>query len=119
MIREIFCETFIGHEWEIKMDSKVRSSVQGISYMMQCHKCGHVDLCIMRGSPHVRQPDAIKLYDHLPAEQAVLAAWVNPGLSLEYHRVKRNKVIANMPVLARALDRLAVEGKRPKNWRKK
>lgn len=49
----------------------------------------------------------MRQYDHLPALDAVIAAWVKPGRSPRYHRAKQAELRATMPVLARALDRLA------------
>lgn len=48
----------------------------------------------------------IEMYDHLTPAEAVLAAWSNPGSSPEWHERTQAIVRANMPVMARALDRL-------------
>lgn len=47
------------------------------------------------------------LYDRLPPEEAALRAWTRPGRHPDYHESCRQLVRAFMPLLARALDRLA------------
>ena len=49
------------------------------------------------------------IYDRLAAVDAVTAAWTRPGPNPEYHRRMQAEVRQSMPVLARALDRLARE----------
>lgn len=51
----------------------------------------------------------LEQYDHLPAAEAVVAALVNPGQHLEFHKAKLSELSRNMPVLYRALVRLAKE----------
>lgn len=58
-----------------------------------------------RPSPRER----IRGYDALPPAEAVAAAWANPGPHPAYHRRMQAEVRQSMPVLARALDRLARE----------
>lgn len=49
------------------------------------------------------------MYDHLPASIAVHLAWAILGPAPMVHRAAKNQVRKTMPVLARALDRLALE----------
>lgn len=51
-------------------------------------------------------------YDHLPAAEAALQAWTVEGKYPPYHHHIQNEIRAHMPVLARALDRMAVEARR-------
>lgn len=48
---------------------------------------------------------SLEMYDHLPPMEAALAAWVEPGRYPHLHEAKRRLVRAEMPLLARALDR--------------
>lgn len=48
-----------------------------------------------------------KAYDHLPAIEAVVRAWTEPGESPDWHRHKRRQVHAAMPLLGRALNRVS------------
>jgi hypothetical protein len=48
-------------------------------------------------------------YDGLPADLAVAAAWSRPGNAPEWHERAQQLVRAHMPVLGRALDRIAVQ----------
>lgn len=48
-------------------------------------------------------------YDHLPAIEAVLAAWREPGPRPDWHRATQQEVRDCMPLLARAIERLVVE----------
>lgn len=50
-----------------------------------------------------------RIYDHLPAREAVLRAWTVPGSNPTWHESARREVAGVMPLLARALDRLARE----------
>ncbi len=52
-------------------------------------------------------PDGLRHYDHLPAAEAIRLAWTSPGRNPDWHRKMQDTVRAAMPVLARALDRLA------------
>ena len=58
-----------------------------------------------RPSPRER----IRGYDALPPAEAVAAAWANAGPHPDYHRRMQEQVRARMPMLGRALDRLARE----------
>ncbi len=57
-------------------------------------------------------PDGLRQYDHLPAAEAARLAWTSPGYHSGWHRQMQDRVRAAMPVLARALDRLADEDAR-------
>lgn len=48
-------------------------------------------------------------FDHLPASEAVLRAWTEPGVRPTWHRQRQGDLRDTMPVLAHALDRLARE----------
>jgi hypothetical protein len=48
----------------------------------------------------------LRRYDHLPAAEAVKLAWSDPGSNLSWHRKMQALVEEQMPLLARALDRL-------------
>ena len=54
-------------------------------------------------------PEGLRRYDHLPALNAVVAAWTEPGQRPEWHEKMRERVRLEMPLLARALDRAAAE----------
>ncbi|WNN94561.1 hypothetical protein SEA_LEWANDO_58 [Arthrobacter phage Lewando] len=54
--------------------------------------------------------DGLKTFDSLPADEAVLAAWMYEGNHPAWHHRMQQIVRAQMPVLARALDRLVEEG---------
>lgn len=55
-------------------------------------------------------PDGLIKYDDLPVEEALWRAWNDPGSHsvqrLTWHAYRRKDVRDNMPLLARALDRL-------------
>jgi hypothetical protein len=51
-------------------------------------------------------PEGLRQYDHLPAVEAVLLAWTDPGTHPAWHRDRQAELRRAMPVLARALDRL-------------
>lgn len=51
----------------------------------------------------------LKKYDHLPPAEAVMNAWYNPGDNRRHHFLMRAKVRRQMPLLARALDRMKNE----------
>lgn len=46
-------------------------------------------------------------YDALPPEEALVRAWTEPGPNPAWHWATRKEVRDAMPLLARALDRLA------------
>lgn len=48
----------------------------------------------------------INMYDHLSPEEAVRQAWSNPGVAVWTHRAAQKALHTDMPLLARALDRL-------------
>lgn len=48
-------------------------------------------------------------YDHLPALQAILRAWNEPGDAPAWHARRKAEVRASMPVLAHTLDRATQE----------
>jgi hypothetical protein len=48
-------------------------------------------------------------YDELPSGVAVLMAWTEAGNNPHWHEMMQDNVRAEMPVLARALDRMANE----------
>lgn len=48
-------------------------------------------------------------FDHLPPEEAARQAWNEPGANYYYHHVIKRNVRNQMPVLARALDRMERE----------
>lgn len=54
--------------------------------------------------------EGLKQFDTLPASEAVLAAWVYAGNTPTWHHRMQQIVRTQMPVLARALDRLVEEG---------
>lgn len=51
----------------------------------------------------------LNMYDGLPPEEAVAAAWTIKGRNPNYHVIKKAEVREAMPLLGRALDRLAEE----------
>jgi hypothetical protein len=51
--------------------------------------------------------EGLKQYDNLPAGMAVLMAWSESGSNPNWHEAMQEDVRKKMPVLARALDRLA------------
>jgi hypothetical protein len=50
--------------------------------------------------------EGLKTYDELPADIAVALAWSDPGNNPTWHFRMQQIVRAQMPVLARALDRM-------------
>lgn len=59
-------------------------------------------------------PAGLRMYDHLPAAEAVVSAWVTPGRVPGWDVEVAREIRAAAPLLARALDRLAAEhGRRP------
>lgn len=65
---------------------------------------------LFRRTPPVRRV-SLEAFDHLPAAEAVRAAWLVPGPVPQYHRSMKLEVHARMPMLARALERLTKEGR--------
>ncbi len=55
-------------------------------------------------------PDGLIKYDHLSPMEATIRAWTIPGRELYWHIGMKEKVSQQMPLLARALNRLATEG---------
>jgi hypothetical protein len=52
-------------------------------------------------------PEGLRRYDDLPAVEAVLLAWTEPGIHPAWwHRDRQAELRKAMPLLARALDRL-------------
>jgi len=49
----------------------------------------------------------LRKFDHMLPIHAVVQAWTNPGNNPEYHKQAQEMVRRSMPLLARALDRLA------------
>lgn len=56
-------------------------------------------------------PEGLTQYDHLPPHEAVRKAWTDAGKNPPFHFAAKQQVAATMPVLARALERLARETK--------
>lgn len=54
-------------------------------------------------------PEGLAQFDNLPAEEAVLKAWTETGPYSDYHQHVQNQIRRQMPVLGRALDRLALK----------
>lgn len=57
-------------------------------------------------------PEGERRYDHLPAAEAASRAWTSSGANPEWHERAKAEVRSAMPLLARALDRLAAEADR-------
>lgn len=55
--------------------------------------------------------NGLRKYDHLPPEEAIIRAWMTPGVNPRWHDLTRDAVRDAMPVMARALDRLEKEYK--------
>lgn len=51
----------------------------------------------------------LRKFDHLSADRAALMAWTEPGAQPKHHEAMRKRVRREMPLLARALDRMADE----------
>lgn len=49
----------------------------------------------------------LRLYDHLKPDDAVVRAWSRPGPNARLHYEMQDQLRRTMPLLARALDRLA------------
>jgi len=56
--------------------------------------------------------EGLRKYDHLTPCAAALKAWTDAGSNPVWHHTCRHEVRKSMPLLARALDRLASEGER-------
>ena len=54
------------------------------------------------------------MYDSLPAVNAIYRAWTEPGDNPIWHAQMKNEVRSAMPLLGRALDRMAEENNFPK-----
>jgi hypothetical protein len=52
-------------------------------------------------------PPGLRKFDGLRAEEAVVRAWADPGDRGGWHERARDEVRETMPLLARALDRMA------------
>jgi hypothetical protein len=50
-----------------------------------------------------------QLYDDLKPEDAITAAWLDPGPNPGFHMRMKQNVRRDMPLLARAIERLAYE----------
>lgn len=55
----------------------------------------------------------LRKYDDLPAAEAAVKAWTTPGNNPDWNAERMEDVRAAMPLLARALDRLANEATTP------
>lgn len=51
-------------------------------------------------------PNNILMYDRLSPQEAVIQAWSDAGRSPAAHQAAQNRLRKDMPLLARALDRL-------------
>lgn len=58
----------------------------------------------MAGTPVTEQ--GLQQYDYLPSGMAVMMAWSELGDNPRWHQKMQDEVRQNMPVLARALDRM-------------
>lgn len=67
--------------------------------------CLHEEVRITMKTPVTVR--GLEAYDHLPPIDAIVAAWVNPGANPGWHYAMQDEVRMKMPLLARALDRLA------------
>ena len=56
-------------------------------------------------------PNGLKMYDHLDAVEAVIKAWTLAGYYPEWHHRQKRELYHDMPLLARALDRLVATHK--------
>lgn len=52
-------------------------------------------------------PEGLVKFDNLPPKDAIFKAWLEPGINPEYHERMKDEVRKNMPLLARAIERLA------------
>lgn len=53
--------------------------------------------------------EGLAVYDNFPVLEAIWQAWTVAGYNPNWHELMRRNVRRDMPVLARALDRLEVE----------
>lgn len=51
--------------------------------------------------------DKMEMYDHLTPEMAVFRAWTEPGENYNWHLSQQRNVTRMMPLLGRALNRMA------------
>ena len=58
-------------------------------------------------------PGGLRKYDHLPPAEAAVRAWTTPGTHPEWDYRCKQETREALPLLARALDRLAREANRP------
>lgn len=63
-------------------------------------------------------PEGMAQYDDLPPAEAVVLAWTNPGDHPAWHRDRQAELRKAMPLLARALDRLAEYERTPPHRRR-
>lgn len=54
-------------------------------------------------------PEGLRKHDRLSAQESVVRAWGDPGRHPGWHEAAKGDVRRAMPLLARALDRLAKE----------
>lgn len=54
----------------------------------------------------LRPEPALNMYDDFAPGEAVILAWLAPGDFPRYHSKMQDEVRTNMPILARALDRM-------------
>lgn len=57
-------------------------------------------------------PGGLRKLDGLPAAEALVRAWTEPGPAPRLHEQERAELHRRMPLVARALDRLAAENGR-------
>lgn len=51
----------------------------------------------------------LDMYNHLDPVEALVAAWTIPGEHPVYHRNMQDRVARNMPLVARAIERIVLE----------
>lgn len=83
-------------------------SFLGIVAMMTRIFLAHLEARKMEGSEPLTE-DILKQYDDLPSGMAIYLAWVEDGSSPRSRKKMKESVRAQMPVLARALDRMVEE----------
>lgn len=69
-----------------------------------------IRLWSVRGKKTPVTAQGLKKYDHLPAAEAILAAWTTPGSHPDWNEACKDEVRNLMPLLARAMDRAVLEG---------
>lgn len=52
-------------------------------------------------------PGGLQKFDKLPPPVAAASAWMDGGRNPAFHEIRRQEMRLTMPLLARALDRLA------------